>query len=128
MPVDPQIAVDLDPKNRPGVPMEREPHPAPGAHEDIPQQTSPVKVFRLARPNKQMPKVYGTAQPPSGLSGRIRAFAFRYPDHKVRHWLMLLLADRVNVVESQGIKLLPIGISATAGFLATRALRARRLA
>lgn len=118
-----EIAVDLDPKNRPGVPMELEPRPAPGAHEFIPQQESPgIKVFRHGRP-KSMTRVFGTAQPPSGLSGKIRAFAFKYPDHKKIHWLPLFLADRVNVLETQGWKLLPLGLAAIGGFVLTRAFR-----
>lgn len=122
-PFDPKIAVDLDPKNRPGVPMEYEPHPAPGAHEDIPQQQSPgVKVFRHGRP-KTMTRVFGTAQPPHGLSGRIRAFAFSYPDHSKLHWLPLFLADRVDVLETHGLRLLPLSLAAVGGFLATRAFR-----
>jgi hypothetical protein len=37
--------------------------------------------------------------PPSGLSGVIRRFAFKYSENSYLHWLPLLLADRVNVVE-----------------------------
>lgn len=118
-----EIAVDNDPNNRPGVPMELSPHPSPGAHQDIPQQQSPgIKVFRHGRP-KEMTRVFGTAQPPSGLSGRIRAFAFKYPDHKKLHWLPLFLADRVDVLETQGWKLLPLGMAAVGGFILTRAFR-----
>jgi hypothetical protein len=121
--INPRIAVDLDPKNRPGVPMEYEPHPAPGAHERIPQQESPgIKVFRHGRP-KSMTRVFGTAQPPSGLSGRIRAFAFKYPDHKKLHWLSLFFADRVDVVETHGFKLVPLGLAAAGGFLLSRGWR-----
>ena len=43
--------------------------------------------------------MFGTAIPPKGLSGVIRAIAYRYPDHLTRHWLLLLMADRVNFVE-----------------------------
>jgi hypothetical protein len=43
--------------------------------------------------------VFGTAQPPSGVSGKLRDFAFGYSENDLRHWLMLLFADRVNVVE-----------------------------
>ncbi|MFI5159146.1 MAG: hypothetical protein ACHQF4_09795, partial [Sphingobacteriales bacterium] len=40
-----------------------------------------------------------TSVPPSGLSGAIRRFAFGYSENQYRHWLPLLLADRINVVE-----------------------------
>ena len=43
--------------------------------------------------------VFGTTVPPSGLSGLIRRVAFRYSENRYRHWLPLLLADRVQVVE-----------------------------
>ncbi len=43
--------------------------------------------------------VFGTSTPPSGLSGMIRRFAFRYSEGSWGHWLPLILADRVNVVE-----------------------------
>jgi hypothetical protein len=43
--------------------------------------------------------VFGTSTPPSGLSGAIRRFAFRYSESSYGHWLPLMLADRVNVVE-----------------------------
>jgi hypothetical protein len=43
--------------------------------------------------------VFGTASPPKGLSGAIRRYAFKYSESSYGHWLPLLLADRVNVVE-----------------------------
>jgi hypothetical protein len=43
--------------------------------------------------------VYGTAQPPSGISGLLRKAAFRHSENDLRHWFMLLAADRVNMVE-----------------------------
>lgn len=43
--------------------------------------------------------VFGTSTPPSGLSGIIRRFAFRFSEGSWGHWLPLILADRVNVVE-----------------------------
>ena len=98
---DPSIAVDLDLKNRPGVPGERVPHPEPGAQLPIVAQRTAVKVFQHGRPHKEMPPVFGTAQPPSGLSGAIRAYAYRYPDHWMRHWTLLLLSDRVDVWEKR---------------------------
>jgi hypothetical protein len=43
--------------------------------------------------------VFGTSTPPSGLSGAIRRTAFRYSESSYDHWLPLMLADRVSVVE-----------------------------
>jgi hypothetical protein len=46
-----------------------------------------------------MTAVFGTSTPPSGLSGMIRRFAFRFSEGSWGHWLPLILADRVNMVE-----------------------------
>ena len=91
---------DLDPAVRPAVPMHHHPQRFVDAWwDDIPPQPSRgVKVFHSTeRPG--LTPVYGTAQPPSGVSGLIRKGAFRYSENDLRHWLMLLFADRVNVVE-----------------------------
>jgi len=90
---------DLDRKNRPGVPMERTPprfiHQPEG---ELPQQPERVEV--LVSPERPgITQIFGTGQPPSGLSGMIRRLAFKSTENDLRHWLLLLLADRVNVVE-----------------------------
>ena len=43
--------------------------------------------------------VFGTVAPPSGISGAMRRFAFKYSEGRWTHWLTLLAADRVNMVE-----------------------------
>lgn len=90
---------DLDPAARPAVPMERTPprfiHPH---HEQPEQQPVTVKVFHSTeRPG--LTPVFGTSTPPSGVSGLIRSGAYRFSENDLRRWLMLLFADRVNVVE-----------------------------
>lgn len=90
---------DLDPQARPAYPKERTPPRFINRHwDDLEAQKPSVKVFHSTeRPG--LTPVYGTAQPPSGLSGMLRAAAFKQSENDMRHWLMLLLADRVNVVE-----------------------------
>lgn len=45
--------------------------------------------------------MFGTACPPSGLSGAIRRVAYaRYSQGRAAHWLLLMAADRVNAGES----------------------------
>ena len=91
--------VDRDPKARPGVPMELGPHPVGGAHWKEPtRQHSDVPVFKH-KALKELTPVYGTAAPPKGLSGVIRKLAYESPTHKTKHWLLLMLADRVDVME-----------------------------
>lgn len=61
-------------------------------------QTSSLKVFKsIERP--VMTPVYGTSAPPRGLSGQMRAFAYRFSEAQLAHWMTLLAADRVDVVE-----------------------------
>ncbi len=47
----------------------------------------------------RMPAVFGTQNPPAGLSGAVRRIAFKYDESEYGHWLNLLLADRINVIE-----------------------------
>lgn len=92
---------DLDRSNRPAVPMERTPPRLEGLHWDEPeQQPRRIEVLQsLERPG--ITPVFGTSVPPSGLSGRIRRRAFEYTENDLRHWLMLISADRVNVIEGR---------------------------
>jgi hypothetical protein len=92
--------VDADPKNDPTYPMK---HRTDAEHEGYswdrpPQQPVNVEVLHSnERPN--VTAVFGTSVPPSGLSGMIRRFAFKYGEGSFAHWIPLILADRVNVVE-----------------------------
>jgi hypothetical protein len=89
---------DLDPQVRPAVPKERTPPRFIDVQGDMEHQPQTVRVFHSTeRPG--LTPVYGTTCPPSGVSGLIRAGAFRFSENDLRHWLMLLFADRVNVVE-----------------------------
>jgi hypothetical protein len=94
----PDAGVDLDPARRPGVPRERKPEPWPNSRPEgqITHMTARPSAPKHHRRGKPMPPVYGTAVPLSGLSGLIRRAAYRYPDHMMRHWTMLLFADRVD--------------------------------
>jgi hypothetical protein len=110
---------DLDPRRRPGVPMEEKvPHPRPGAQVPIEHQKSDEPVIHAHGGLPRMPPVYGTAVPPKGLSGLLRKVAYEYPDHWVRHWVVLLLADRVDVWEHR----LRRGLPATVGVAAVLAI------
>jgi hypothetical protein len=90
---------DLDHKNRPAIPMERTPPRYIHVPQGQPvQQAQTVEVFcSPERPG--ITPIFGTAQPPKWLSGAIRRLAYKLPENDLRHWLMLLAADRVNMVE-----------------------------
>ncbi|GAB3903061.1 hypothetical protein GCM10028803_30830 [Larkinella knui] len=93
--------IDADPKNDPTYPMKqnRTDDEQTGYSWERPtQQPVTIEVLRsIERPN--VSAVFGTSTPPSGLSGVIRRFAFKFSESEYGHWLPLLLADRVNAVE-----------------------------
>lgn len=62
------------------------------------QQPIEMEILRsIERPN--ISAVFGTSTPLHGLSGQIRRFAFRYSESSWAHWVPLVLADRVDVVQ-----------------------------
>src|SRR5690348_14291933 len=87
--------LDLDPAMRPGVPMRRSPQPAAGAHEELGPQPKRVRVLHR-KGLRALPPVFGTAQPPKGLSGLLRRVAYGIPETQARHWMLLIVADRTD--------------------------------
>jgi hypothetical protein len=95
----PGWGADLDRGNRPAVPMERTPPRLDGVHWTAPPpQESAVEILQSTE-HFVRPPVFGTSVPPRGISGWIRRRAFRHSENDLRHWLMLLAADRVDVAE-----------------------------
>jgi hypothetical protein len=92
--------VDADRGNDPTYPMrDRSAQDRTGAGwQSPPAQHSDVEVLQSVEYNKR-PAVIGTTTPPSGLSGTIRRIAFRFSESDWTHWLLLLGADRINMVE-----------------------------
>jgi hypothetical protein len=63
-----------------------------------PQQPKKMEILHsIERPN--ISAVFGTSVPLKGLSGVIRRIAFRHSENSYAHWLPLLMADRVDMVE-----------------------------
>lgn len=90
---------DLDHAHRPAYPMERTPPRLDNVHWSQPSaQPLTVEVLQSTeRPG--MTPVFGTTLPPRGLSGKLRRLAFKASENDVRRWLLLMLADRIDVVE-----------------------------
>ncbi|QRK11440.1 hypothetical protein JQX13_16010 [Archangium violaceum] len=98
----PGWGVDGDPNKRPGVPMLLKPRVRGGAHWEKPERQPPPDVPVLKRAElDELTPAFSTAIPPRGLSGVLRRVAYGIPEHLVRHVMLLLLADRVDVVESR---------------------------
>ncbi|MFO7177060.1 MAG: hypothetical protein DIU78_000035 [Pseudomonadota bacterium] len=91
--------VDRRLEDRPGVPMEQSPpRPVGSPTWQVPEQQRSERAPLVAATRTLTP-VYSTALPPRGLSGALRRAAYRIPDYRARRWLLLLLADRVDVIE-----------------------------
>jgi hypothetical protein len=92
--------IDADRENEPTYPMKKytgDDHKRIH-YERPPLQQSSVEILKSTeRPS--LSAVYGTSVPPSGLSGMIRRYAFKFSEGSWGHWLPLILADRVNVWE-----------------------------
>ena len=91
--------VDVDPRNDPTYPYRsRGNDDHSGAWDRPPLQVPDVEILQSIE-HVRTPAVFGTSTPPSGLSGAIRRGAFRWSESNWMHWLLLMGADRVNVVE-----------------------------
>lgn len=92
--------VDADPENEPTYPMKKY---TGDDHKRLNYERPPLQpvdreiLHSNERPN--ITAVFGTSTPPSGVSGMIRRYAFRYSEGSWAHWLSLIAADRVNAVE-----------------------------
>ncbi len=96
----PGWGVDLDYDERTSVPMEDFDPGATGAHWTFPER-QPERWPRERSPEHAMvTPVFGTACPPRGISGAIRRYAYTLGEGKSSHWLLLMAADRVDVLES----------------------------
>jgi len=95
----PGWGVDLDRTTRPAVPKEK-PNATTGAHWDFPERQAPRWPRERSPEHKFLTPVFGTSCPPRGLSGAVRTYAYRYSEGRARHWLLLMLADRIDVIET----------------------------
>lgn len=90
---------DLDPANRPMVPKEL-PSDVCTVRGDVKHWQQPYHRVHISNEQPNLTPVFGTSCPPRMLSGRIRDLAFEYSEGTATHWMGLLFADRVDMVES----------------------------
>ncbi len=96
----PGWGIDADPENDPTYPMK---HWNGDDHKRIhyekaPQQPVNIEVFHsIERP--EITRVFGTSTPPRGLSGLMRKQAFKYSEGQAAHWMTLIFADKVDVIQ-----------------------------
>jgi hypothetical protein len=91
---------DLDPANRPSYPREL-PADVMTARGDVRHWQRPQQKVYMSNEHPGLTPVFGETCPPAGLSGMLRDYAFQFGEATNRHWMTLMFADRVNVLESR---------------------------
>jgi hypothetical protein len=96
----PGHGIDADPKNDPTYPMRlRDPSIPKGISWERPPLQSTDREVLHSNEHPGLTAVFGTAVPPCGLSGVLRRYAFKHSESTYRHWLSLMAADRINIIE-----------------------------
>ena len=97
----PGWGADLDPADRPSHPKLNYAPDTTGAHWEFPDRQPEKWARERSIEHAFLTPVFGTAQPPTGLSGAIRKFSYaQYSEGRSAHWLLLILADRVDAWEN----------------------------
>ena len=96
----PGWGVDLDPADRPSYPKLDYQPDLTGARWRFPERQPEESPRERSIEHRFLTPVFGTAQPTRGLSGRLRKLAYaRWSEARTAHWLALMAADRIDVVE-----------------------------
>jgi hypothetical protein len=97
----PGWGVDLDPEDRPSYPKLQFQEDLTGAHWEFPERQPEKWPRERSIEHRFLTPVFGTAQPPTGVAGVIRKFSYaKYSEGRAAHWLLLMLADRVDAWEN----------------------------
>jgi hypothetical protein len=89
---------DLDPANRPAVPREF-PSNVRDVRGEVKHWQTPRSKIHVSNEHPGITPVFGDTIPPKGLSGLLRDYAYQFGEGTNRHWMTLVLADRVDRVE-----------------------------
>lgn len=91
--------IDEPRTKRPGVPMGSDPVTRADRHRNgIPrQQQRKAHPYQVER--DELTPVFGTGPAPRLASGALRRAAYNMPEHQARRWMLLLAADRMDVLE-----------------------------
>jgi hypothetical protein len=96
----PGWGADLDPADRPSHPKLQYSPDSTGAHWTFPERQPEKWPRERSIEHAFLTPVFGTAQPPKGLSGAIRKMAYaRFSEGRLAHWLLLVVGDRVDAWE-----------------------------
>jgi hypothetical protein len=95
----PGWGVDLN--YRTAEPMEDYSPGASGAHWHFPDRQPELWPRERSPEHAMLTPVFGTSCPPRGISGAIRKYAYTLSEGRTSHWMLLVLADRIDVLESR---------------------------
>jgi hypothetical protein len=96
----PGWGADLDPADRPSHPKLKYAPDTTGAHWDFPERQPEKRPRERSIEHAFVTPVFGTAQPLSGLSGAVRRYSYaRFSEGRLAHWMLLVVADRVDAIE-----------------------------
>jgi len=108
----PGWGMDIDQENEPTYPMKNytgDDHKRSNYERSVQQPVNIELLKSNERPTYSV--VFGETLPPKGLSGIIRRYAFKHSEDRYRHWIPLILADRVNawegIIEDLGKGIVP---------------------
>ena len=95
----PGWGADLDPADRPSYPKLQYPADLPARTGTSPSGSRSRGPRERSIEHAFVTPVFGTAQPPKGLSGAIRRLPTRrFSEGRPAHWLLLIAGDRVDAV------------------------------
>ncbi|WP_145725418.1 hypothetical protein [Nocardioides sp. J9] len=101
----PGWGADLDPADRPSYPREVDGR-STRVPWDLPEQQPEPQPRERSIEHARLTPVFGTSVPLRGLSGAVRRLAYRrFSEARAAHWLLLLGADRIDVVEQTAVAL-----------------------
>jgi len=95
---------DLNPDDRPS--HRKYVDAETGAHWDVPDRQDPLGFREKSTEHRSLTPVFGTAQPLRGLSGAIRQYAYTFSEGRLAHWVLLILGDRIDLLENRVAALL----------------------
>jgi hypothetical protein len=92
----PGWGADLDPANRPSVPREL-PSNVTTVRGNVTHRQVPRSKIHQSNEHPDLTPVFGDTIAPRGLSGALRDYAYQFGEATNRHWMTLMLADRIDV-------------------------------
>ena len=89
----------VDLHNRPMFPKEL-PSDVETVRGEVKDWQKPTTKIYVSVEQPNLTPVFGTSCPPKGLSKLLRDYAYQFGEASNRHWMTLIAADRVNMIEN----------------------------